>query len=408
MTLPLPPRELDTILEFVSQPTAPFREMAPLRFAKAFLDARSIPYFEDPSGNLVVGVESAKALERLALKTTKAPLLLAIAHLDHPGFHCVIPRIGPRTRPAAQSANRVEAVWHGGGPIHETVGRTVWLADANGATYSGTVVEATVASHGKALDRLVIEISGETPVAKLGKELFGGFSFRAGGWVEGDLLYTKSADDLIGAYAILRTAAKVFARKKKATATTWIGLLTRAEEVGCVGCEAHLQAFPWQKWTAAQKRPIYALSIETSRTLPGAEIGKGPIVRLGDRKTPFDPASIELLQSVATRLLKGKHQRRIMDGGACEGSTALTHGLRVMALSVPLGNYHNQTLEGGPEAGVSLSPAPEFVSLSDLAGLFKICEGLVTTDLTTQDPWKRAREDSRKRLKSYLKLLKPS
>src|SRR5207253_7978983 len=105
------------------------------------------------------------------------------------------------------------------------------------------------------------------------KEYYGCFRFRSPVWQEGDLLYTKAADDLVGAFVIASLGMK-YRKKNK----PFLGLLTRAEEVGFVGAIGHFE----QGWLGKARRPVLVISLETSRTLPGAEIGKGPVVRRGD------------------------------------------------------------------------------------------------------------------------------
>ena len=93
---------------------------------------------------------------------------------------------------------------------------------------------------------------------------------------------TKAADDLVGSFAIISLAIDFAAKARKGT-FPFLGILTRAEEVGWIGAIAHLDL----NWTAAAKRPVVYVSLETSRQLPGAMIGQGPIVRLGDRYHGF-------------------------------------------------------------------------------------------------------------------------
>jgi len=98
-----------------------------------------------------------------------------------------------------------------------------------------------------------------------------------------------------------------------------------------------------------------------------------------------------VLSDAALRVLPGRHQRRVMEGGACEATAATAWGLPAIGVSVPLGNYHNQGFEGGPDCPAPHGPAPEFVSPSDVAGLLHLCRGLMRRDLAWQDPWARQR-----------------
>ena len=178
-------------------------------------------------------------------------------------------------------------------------------------------------------------------------------------------------------------------------------MLTRAEEVGFVGAIGHFELGLLQQ----ARRPVVCVSLEASRTLPGAIIGKGPIVRLGDRRTVFDSSGSHVLSTLAQKILPGKYQRRIMDGGSCEGTAATAYGLPVIAMSVPLGNYHNEGFEGGQQCNHKGGPAPEFIHLDDLSGQLKLCHGLMRKDLPWSEPWKPVKSRLQKNFKAYKKLL---
>jgi endoglucanase len=72
---------------------------------------------------------------------------------------------------------------------------------------------------------------------------------------------------------------------------------------------------------------------------------------------------------------------------------------------VPLGNYHNQSFEGGPDSRGPLGPAPEFVHRGDVEGLLALCHGLMETKLPWANPWETKRQEFRKNLKGYRPLL---
>jgi len=225
--------------------------------------------------------------------------------------------------------------------------------------------------------------------------VFGGFEFRSPVWREKKLIYTKAADDLIGAFAIVSLASV-------AGSENFLGLLTRAEEVGLVGALAHFDL----NWLKEAQRPIVVVSLETSRALPGAEIGKGPVVRQGDRSTTFDPASLQLFSSIAEKALPKKFQRRVMDGGTCEATAAVMLGYSAIGISVPLGNYHNQSFEGGPDSAGPNGPAPEFVHWDDLIGMLTLGRALLEKGLPWADPWREKRKSLYRALREYTPLLK--
>jgi endoglucanase len=196
--------------------------------------------------------------------------------------------------------------------------------------------------------------------------------------------------------------AKTFSRRK--TATPFIGLLTRGEEVGFVGAIGHFEL----GWLTKRKRELICISLEASRTLPSAEIGKGPVVRLGDRRTVFNADALKILSDVAEKLLPGKHQKRIMDGGSCEATAATIYGLTTIGITLPLGNYHNQGLEGGPDCRGQAGPAPEFIHIDDLDAELKLCLGLMKPGLAWTDPWKKQQQALINNLKKYKRFIKSS
>lgn len=384
-TSPKSRARLDKIL---SQPSSPFREICVITAAEEILRAEKIPHFRDPANNIIVGVKSKVEYRKLLQTKSNEPVRIFIAHLDHPGFH------GAKWT----SAEHLEFKWHGGSPTAHLLGSKVWLADSDGFMGEGRVEKADLIPSGRAIEKGVIHVKDLRRQAKA-TNVFGGFAFRDTHWIDGDHLYTKAADDLVGAFAIIETAISLKAAKNK---SPFIGLLTRAEEVGFIGTIAHLEL----GWWKGAKRPLLAVSLETSRALPGAEIGKGPVVRLGDKKSIFSSGATQVFSDIAAKVLPGRHQRRIMDGGTCEGTAATAYGIPTIAMSVPLGNYHNQSFEGGPDAAPSQGPAPEFVSLSDLEGMCKLTQAVMAPKLNWATPYTASLLEFKKDLKKYEKLMK--
>ncbi len=368
------PRVLALLAALLARPTAPFREMHVREVAEAWCARRGLPCHRDGFGNLAVGAASPRAWTRLLRSGTAAePVRLFVAHMDHPGFHGVR-WLGPA---------RLEARWLGGGPVRHLRGARVWLADAEGERGAGRIVRARLHPSGRWPERLELAVeldgSGRRPAARA---LFGGLAFRAPWWRRGRRLHARVCDDLVGVWAALEAAAWGLARGRPVAA-----LLTRGEEVGFTGLVAHLESLP----RPPAGRRLVAVSLETSRQLPGAGIGGGPVVRLGDRRTVFDPDATEVLALAARRALPGAHQRRLMDGGACEATAAPAWGLPAVGISVPLGNYHNQGFEGGPDCRGREGPAPEHVDLADALATLRLCRALARPGLPWADPWAAAR-----------------
>lgn len=388
----LEPADLEMLLGLLSQPTAPFREFHVARFAEDFLTREGIPHFRDRHGNILVGAEDQVQYKHLLAVTSQQPVRLFIAHMDHPGFHGV----GWRGRTLLTK-------WYGGSPVRHLNGAKVWVADESGIVARGRLTESSLAYHGRALQSAAVAFSnrnsftGRLPRAA---SLFGGFAFRAPVWRAGQRLYTKAADDLIGVFAILHTA-RALHRSRRRSAPPFLGLLTRGEEVGFVGAIGHLDL----GWWRGARRPILVVSLEASRALPGAEVGGGPIVRLGDRRTVFDAGALQALTMAAQKTLVDRFQRRIMDGGACEATATTAYGLPTIAMSVPLGNYHNQGFEGGPDCRAPQGPAPEFVHLGDVAGLLTLCRAIMAPGFPGLDPWQKTRAQLKRNFRDYASLL---
>ena len=173
----------------------------------------------------------------------------------------------------------------------------------------------------------------------------------------------RAADDLVGVTAILWLLGQVARRRARRPV---IGALTRAEEIGLFGATLLAQS---------RRLPADALviSLEASRELPGARIGEGPVVRVGDRTSTFSPSAEALLSAAAARLAKRepqfRFQRQLMSGGTCEATAFTTFGYETGALAVPLGNYHNVDPDG--------LLAAEYVSPHDLAYLARLLRELL-------------------------------
>ena len=182
--------------------------------------------------------------------------------------------------------------------------------------------------------------------------------------IEDGLLRTYACDDLSAVAAALSAMDLLRAR----TGMAHVGLLfTRAEEVGFVGALAACRA------RSIPKR-ARLICLENSRSFQESPIGGGPIVRVGDKMSVFEPSltnDIALLMVEHEKRRSGfKWQRKLMPGGTCEATAFSTYGYRSTCLCLPLGNYHNMVdidavLGGRRPAQVG----PEFISVADFHGL---------------------------------------
>jgi endoglucanase len=164
----------------------------------------------------------------------------------------------------------------------------------------------------------------------------------------------RALDDLAGCAATIAALKSVAGTETRGSV---FGLFTRAEETGLIGARLAAE-------DGLLPRNTVVVSVESSRALPGAEIGKGPVIRTGDVRTTFDSRAEAYLSVARERLVARAGafpcQRQLMSGGTCEASAFSAFGYQVTGVAFPLGNYHN----AGPDNTV----AAEYISLADFAG----------------------------------------
>lgn len=323
-------RELLKLAERVLRlPTAPYHEQCVKAFVVEFCRALSgVRVEQDRLGNVIIKYRRPQAGK-------PAPLVF-VAHMDHPGFEML-------------GGNRAE--FFGGVPKEMFAkGQGVRVYGANGMRRA-RIARFDAAPWPK---RKLVELQTNSPLRKGDFGMWDVPAFR----VMGDKLHATAIDDVLGTVVMLATLAEVSRRKLRAH--LWCAF-TRAEEVGFAGAVALIR----------EKRiPKAALvvSIEMSKERPWARIGHGPIVRVGDRSSIFDPTATALLLRVAGKCRECQSafraQRCLMDGGSCEATAFVGFGYRAGGLCLPLGNYHN--------IGKDLRPRAEYVSVSDLAQLVKL------------------------------------
>jgi len=174
-------------------------------------------------------------------------------------------------------------------------------------------------------------------------------------------IYSRACDDLIGCAAILALFRALADAQVEANV---YGLFTRAEEVGFIGAIQLARSARIPKETT-----IVSLECSSERSPGAGRMGDGVIVRVGDYTSIFDDAATTALTHAAKEA-KLAYQRCLMSGGTCEATAYQLYGYRCAALCVALGNYHNC----GPETTI----APEFVALSDVAGMVTLMQLAVT------------------------------
>ena len=364
-----------TLMQLLAIPTAPFFEFDVLAFVESELKKSKIPHFFDDAGNLLVGPKSKADYLRKIQSSSKEALRIYIAHTDHPGFQGV----------KWKDSRHLEFVFHGGSPTKGIKNAPMWMQTPSGKVFDAKIKSVKLEPKGRWIESGVIETSTDV-LNEEAKLCFGGFRFRKPAWKQGTRIWTKAADDLVGVYAILETARTLW-KSKDPQRQHFVGLVSRAEEVGYVGAIAHFREF--QPARKAKRRPLVAVSLEASRTLPEAEMGKGPVVRLGDKSSVFHSGYSKIFLELARKQLPDSHQSRVMNGGTCEATCAQAFGIPAIGISVPLENYHNQNLRAGTPIKGKAKPGakPESVDVRDIQGELELCHALMTPKLSWVDPW---------------------
>jgi endoglucanase len=325
-----------TILEI---PTASFHEHGVLRRLAAHAAGLGLPAAQDRWGNLHVRYTGSP----------RARTWVCIAHTDHPGF--VVARANGR---------RARARWFGRVEPRFFHGARVRIFPETGRPVRGRITTARRGPRGR-IAWIGIETERPAPVGAIGTWDLPAFRLR------GDRLSVRAADDLVGCTVL---AAVLESLAREGTAASIEVIYTRAEEAGLLGSTALARS-----GTVSPENPI--LVLETSRELPCGRIGRGPVMRVGDRMSTFDPGLARWMQATAGVLQRRPRglrvQRGLMDGGVCEATPFGAFGYRTAGIAIPLGNYHNM----GPRR-----IAAEVVDVGDLLDAARLIRALVTR------PWR--------------------
>lgn len=341
------------LLELTAIPTAAGREQLVVKWIQAWARRRAnLRCAFDASGNMLI-----TRAGRSSRKARPAPLFIT-AHLDHPAF-VVRERMDDRT---------IALEFRGG--VHDPYfnGATIDIFDQQQRPHRAAIrsLDATI----KPFKRVI---------ARLAKPAHGIATGDIGRWriehdksrlprIEKGLLFTHACDDL----AAVAAAIAAFDVIRTIKGCEHVGLLfTRAEEIGFIGAIAACK----HKSVPKNARLV---CLENSRSFPhDSPIGAGPIVRVGDKMSVFEPTltnQISMLmmehQKIAPHF---KYQRKLMPGGTCEATTFSTYGYQSTCLCLPLGNYHNMIDIDGVLAGKRPAKVgPEFISIDDYRGLIEM------------------------------------
>ena len=332
-------RCIRALSEISAYPTAAFYEARVARYILGELQRLGLPVERDSYGNIIATYAGPGAPDSGGMAL--------VAHMDHPAFE-LLEVTGKRARARLL-----------GGVNQQCFSRPVpvrifpAIASASGAQEEGLpgqVIGYEVPTDGSRLlldMELETELSGFEPGSYFGIWGLPQIEVREG------LAYMRAVDDLAGCAAILLTLEQLVERQVQSLC---YGVFTRAEEVGLLGATLLASAEMLPKDTVI-------VSLETSKTLPGAEIGAGPVIRVGDRVQTFDGKAEAALHAAWSSMQREnpdvKVQRQLMSGGTCEATIFYLTGYPTTAMALPLGNYHN------------VSPVftidPEYISVNDLA-----------------------------------------
>ena len=331
-TKDLTTRALELLAELGSHPAVAYWEADVAARIRGYVAEMGLTADDDAYGNIVV---------RCPGEDQDQPAMALVAHMDHPGFEAleaqgdlIIARaLGGVPQACFSQPVSVQLLAPDGGRLHGQ------LCGAYGPPEDRTVSLRLDGPDAPALPRPVVLDLPD-------------FHF------DGQRVSMRAVDDLAGCVAMLMTLEAL--AEEPAPGDVY-ALFTRAEEVGLIGARLLAQE-------GRLPKSCLVVSLEASRTLPGALIGEGPVIRTGDATYTFD-AEAEQVLHVAREELRAadpdfKSQRQLMSGGTCEASAFAVHGYRATGIAFPLGNYHN----AGDDGGV----AAEYIALEDFVSGVKL------------------------------------
>lgn len=376
MSRQLAANALRILKDVVKLPSAPFREELVQEYVFHFAREHKLGARSDRFGNILLEYRPTSADKAL-------PGICFNAHMDHPGFE-VLSFDEQRAEGEAEFRGGTRSDFWPGCALHiYSFEQGAWILA------EGTSPLPPRDPNRKKFQRFRFVVAK----GKVEAGAIGTFDVPFA-QVRGDQLHTKSADDLAQVALILAWLEQLAAENVPVHA---MGLLTRAEEVGFVGASGALET------GLLPEEEVPLIVLECSKALPGvAEIGKGPVLRVGDAGTVYDPDVDAWMLGTARKLWVADRERRapisnngggmpnleelraheteddlrfqraLMTGGVCEAGLFTLVRRRVGALALPLGNYHNIGEGSKPR------PEPEIISLADCADQLRLMTALAS------------------------------
>ena len=316
---------LDILARLGAQPATSFIEGGVAQVVRDVLDEANVPYDTDSYGNIIAHLQGSTT-------DGSVPPIAFMAHMDHPGFEAV-----------AVDGDFLVGVAMGGIPqssFESGVPLQIVLPDGE------RLAAVTAGPSGEASERkALISLEDASRLAEVplpSSVVVDLVDFQ----IEDGYIRMRAVDDLAGCGSTLAMLSAL-AKQGEQPAGDVYGVFTRAEEVGLVGARLLAEAGTLPPETLV-------VSLESSRTLPGAEIGNGPVIRVGDAGFTFNADAesplIRARETLQARPEGFKVQRQLMSGGTCEASAFSVYGYRTTGIAFPLGNYHNGAPDGGIEA----------------------------------------------------------
>ena len=317
-------RALDILARLGGQPATSFLEGGVSGVVKEVLDEAGVPHTTDAYGNIIASLKGASI-------GGSVPPIAFMAHMDHPGFEAVA--VDGDFLVGAAMGGVPQSSFEAGVPLQ------IILPDGQ------RLAAVTAGPCGEPSDRkALIRLENASRLAEVplpSSVVFDLVDFQ----LEDGYIRMRALDDLAGCGSTLTMLSALTGEGPPAGDV--YGVFTRAEEVGLVGARLLAEAGTLPEETLV-------VSLESSRTLPGAEIGNGPVIRVGDAGFTFnadaETALIRARETLQARPEGFKVQRQLMSGGTCEASAFSVYGYRTTGIAFPLGNYHNGAPDGGVEA----------------------------------------------------------
>ena len=289
------------------------------------LNEAGVPYRADAYGNIIARLSGT-------ITDGSVPPIAFMAHMDHPGFEAVA--VDGDFLVGAAMGGVPQSSFDAGVPLQVILPNGQRLAAVTTGPYGEL-------SERKAL--ISLEDAGRLSEVPLPSSVvFDLVDFQ----LDDGYIRMRALDDLAGCGSTLAMLAALAGQDEPPAGDVY-GVFTRAEEVGLVGARLLAEA-------GTLPNETLVVSLESSRTLPGAEIGGGPVIRVGDAGFTFNADAeaplIRARETLQARPEGFKVQRQLMSGGTCEASAFSVYGYRTTGIAFPLGNYHNGAPDGGIEA----------------------------------------------------------